>query len=127
MTVPPAGSRNASLRCSSTAPSLSRNSKSHPRVSANDSCLDTVACTCTLRSAQNGWTPLIVAAHHGKLGAVRLLLDRGANMEVKENVGLVATSVVIRAASAPVSCRRWLREFIDESAAGAVGGCGIHL
>jgi ankyrin repeat protein len=36
--------------------------------------------------AQKGWTPLHVAANWGKLECVRLLLERGADKDVKDIV-----------------------------------------
>ncbi len=35
---------------------------------------------------QDGWTALIAAAHFGKVDAMRLLLDFGANIEAKDRV-----------------------------------------
>ena len=35
---------------------------------------------------QNGWTPLMNAAEKGHLPVVEYLLERGADMEAKDNV-----------------------------------------
>ncbi len=43
----------------------------------------------TTHVLQDGWTPLFVAAQNGHLEVVRLLLDKGANMEAANNVGAV--------------------------------------
>ena len=42
---------------------------------------------------QNGWTPLIVAARNGDLPVVEYLVENGADMEAKNNVNDVISSV----------------------------------
>ena len=45
-------------------------------------CLLVVTCD----SLQEGWTALILAAGNGHTGCIRLLLEAGADLEVRENV-----------------------------------------
>jgi ankyrin repeat protein len=41
---------------------------------------------CCVARAQNGWTPLHMAAWNGRVSVVPLLLERGADKEAKTNV-----------------------------------------
>ncbi len=38
------------------------------------------------RPAQDGYTPLLLAAHHGDSATAALLLDRGADIDAREHV-----------------------------------------
>ena len=37
-----------------------------------------------------GMTPLIIASHNGQLAVIKLLLDAGAKLELKDNIGMTA-------------------------------------
>ena len=43
---------------------------------------------CMSHITQDGWTPLHLASCGGKPDCVRLLLDRGAAIEAKDNVSM---------------------------------------
>ena len=42
-----------------------------------------------------GWTPLCLAARHGRIGMVKYLLQQGANPRMESKVGVVS-SIVFR-------------------------------
>ena len=44
---------------------------------------------CYLHDFQEGWTLLIMAAMHGQIGVVHILLNGGANVEGKDSVRLM--------------------------------------
>ena len=44
----------------------------------------------TTRSAQNGYSPLVCSARNGRHAAAKLLLERGANVDGKDNVRALA-------------------------------------
>uniref|UniRef100_A0A7E4VTV5 ANK_REP_REGION domain-containing protein n=1 Tax=Panagrellus redivivus TaxID=6233 RepID=A0A7E4VTV5_PANRE len=53
------------------------------------------------RTDEEGWTPLMVAARHGHVGLVDLLINRGADMNIRDNKGLTAImhTIICRHAS----------------------------
>lgn len=48
-------------------------------------------------ASPNGTTPLMMAAHYGSSEAVQLLLDEGADPQLKNQLGLTATDFALRA------------------------------
>jgi ankyrin repeat protein len=44
----------------------------------------------------NGWTPLMIAAQSGQANTVKVLLDAGANMNLKNNEGKTALTVAFK-------------------------------
>ena len=54
-------------------------------------------------TAQSGQTPLMTAAERGHIESMRVLLDRGADLEAKDNVSCVDSVVKLLVQPAPHS------------------------
>ena len=89
---------------------------------------------CRLMRLQNGWTAVMVAAQNGHESTVRLLLDRGADMEAHDEVsgGVVdpcprrRSGVAVSATGWVCSCGwRWTGAGSGRPAA-LVGRCGLR-